>query len=280
MKNMKTYISIFLSFAMAAPLLTGCDNGLDEYPSDAPIPAPSDKFTTDVQFVSSLSDASLGTGYVDYLNALDDKNTWMTIIDRVDDGTQAAVMKAAWDTERWMTFAFNKMANKKAEGSMLYLGPWGTLNTYITGATGVPSGSGCYVTEVKTLLAGVRSDKDEDGVVTATKDVSFDVSFLTARFETADQIAAFGGRNGILRSCYDRTMSLLMIGTVKNDLFAQLESAAKSAAGSYDFKVINVAAGSQYTIFMLTEERFWGLNGVEAKSLSNGVSAYDISVMW
>jgi len=204
----------------------------------------------------------------------------MTIIDRVDDGNQAAVMKAAWDTERWMTFAFNKMANKKAEGSMLYLGPWGTLNTYITGATGVPSGSGCYVTEVKTLLAGVRSDKDEDGVVTATKDVSFDVSFLTARFETADQIAAFGGKNGILRSCYDRTMSLLMIGTVKNDLFAQLESATKSAAGSYDFKVINVAAGSQYTIFMLTEERFWGLNGVEAKSLSNGVSAYDISVMW
>ena len=93
MKNMKTYISIFLSFAMAAPLLTGCDNGLDEYPSDAPIPAPSDKFTTNVQFVSLLSDASLGTGYVDYLNALDDKNTWMTIIDRVDDGNQAAVMK-------------------------------------------------------------------------------------------------------------------------------------------------------------------------------------------
>ena len=179
-----------------------------------------------------------------------------------------------------MTFAFNKMANKKAEGSMLYLGPWGTLNTYITGAAGIPSSNGCYVTEVKTLLAGVRSDKDEDGVVTATKDVSFDVSFLTARFETADQIAAFGGRNGILRSCYDRNMSLLMIGTVKNDLFAQLESAAKSAAESYDFKVINVAAGSQYTIFMLTEERFWGLNGVEAKSLSNGVSAYDISVMW
>ena len=31
---------------------------------------------------------------------------------------------------------------------------------------------------------------------------------------------------------------------------------------------------------LLTEERYWGLNGVEAKSLSNGVSAYDISVMW
>lgn len=280
MKNMKTYISIFLSFAMAAPLLTGCDNGLDEYPSDAPIPAPSDKFTTNVQFVSLLSDASLGTGYIDYLNALDDKNTWMTIIDRVDDGNQSAVMKAAWDTERWMTFAFNKMANKKAEGSMLYLGPWGTLNTYITGSTGVPTGSGCYVTEVRTKLAGIRSDKGEGGVVTGTKDVSFDANFLTARFETADQIAAFGGKNGILRSCYDQTMSLLMIGTVRNDLFAQLESAAQSASGSYALKVINVAAGAQYTIFMLTEERFWGFNGVETKSLTGGISAYNISVMW
>ena len=280
MKNMKTYISIFLSFAMAAPLFTGCDNGLDEYPSDAPIPAPSDKFTTNVQFVSLLSDASLGTEYVGYLNALDDKNTWMTIADRVDDGNQSAVMKAAWDTERWMTFAFNKMANKKAEGSMLYMGSWGTLNTYITGAAGIPSGNGCYVTEVKTKLAGIRSEKGEDGEVTATKDISFDVNFLTARFETADQISAFGGKNGILRSCYDRNMSLLMIGTVKNDLFAQLESAAKSAAGSYEFKVFNVAAGSQYTIFMLTEERFWGFNGVETKSLTGGISAYNISVMW
>ena len=280
MKNMKTYISIFLSFAMAAPLFTGCDNGLDEYPSDAPIPAPSDKFTTNVQFVSLLSDASLGTEYVDYLNALDDKNTWMTIADRVDDGNQSAVMKAAWDTERWMTFAFNKMANKKAEGSMLYMGSWGTLNTYITGAAGIPSGNGCYVTEVKTKLAGIRSEKGEDGEVTATKDISFDVNFLTARFETADQISAFGGKNGKLRSCYDRNMSLLMIGTVKNDLFAQLESAAKSAAGSYEFKVFNVAAGSQYTIFMLTEERFWGFNGVETKSLTGGISAYNISVMW
>lgn len=280
MKNMKTYISIFLSFAMAAPLFTGCDNGLDEYPSDAPIPAPSDKFTTNVQFVSLLSDASLGTGYVDYLNALDDKNTWMTIVDRVDDGNQSAVMKAAWDTERWMTFAFNKMANKKAEGSMLYMGSWGTLNTYITGAAGIPSGNGCYVTEVKTKLAGIRSEKGEDGEVTATKDISFDVNFLTARFETADQISAFGGKNGILRSRYDQNMSLLMIGTVKNDLFGQLESAAKSAAGSYEFKVINVAAGSQYTIFMLTEERFWGFNGVETKSLTGGISAYNISVMW
>ena len=277
---MKTYISIFLSFAMAAPLFTGCDNGLDEYPSDAPIPAPSDKFTTNVQFVSLLSDASLGTEYVDYLNALDDKNTWMTIADRVDDGNQSAVMKAAWDTERWMTFAFNKMANKKAEGRMLYMGSWGTLNTYITGAAGIPSGNGCYVTEVKTKLAGIRSEKGEDGEVTATKDISFDVNFLTARFETADQISAFGGKNGILRSCYDRNMSLLMIGTVKNDLFAQLESAAKSAAGSYEFKVFNVAAGSQYTIFMLTEERFWGFNGVETKSLTGGISAYNISVMW
>ena len=61
---------------------------------------------------------------------------------------------------------------------------------------------------------------------------------------------------------------------------AAYDAAAKSAAGSYGFQVIDVAAGSQYTIFMLTEERFWGFNGVETKSLTGGISAYNISVMW
>ena len=52
MKNAKKYLSALLALAVAAPTFTGCDNGLDEYPSDAQIPAPSDKFTTEIQFVS------------------------------------------------------------------------------------------------------------------------------------------------------------------------------------------------------------------------------------
>lgn len=286
MKNTKRYLSIFLALALSAPLFTGCDNGLDEYPSDASVPAPSDKFTTTVQFVSSLRDASLNWNdapLADYLvHTLGDKNPWLTVLDRADGGNQLAATKAAWDSERWMTFAFNKMANKVGQGSMLYTGCWATPDTYISCASGVPSGKGCYVTEVKTKLNGMRTDKTDTGDVTGTTEVSFDVHFLTARFDTADQIAAFGGESGVLRSFYDKTMPLLMIGTVRGDLFATLESAAQSASGSYAFKVFRVADGSQYTIFMLTEERFWGLNGVEKTPLTGGGDAevYDIRVMW
>ena len=31
MKNTKRYLSIFLALALAAPVFTGCDNGLYEY---------------------------------------------------------------------------------------------------------------------------------------------------------------------------------------------------------------------------------------------------------
>ena len=38
--------------------------------------------------------------------------------------------------------------------------------------------------------------------------------------------------------------------------------------------------GAQYTIFLLTEERFWGLNGVQKETLADGIESYAIKVMW
>ena len=66
---MKTYISIFLS-----PVLRPAPYGLrqrswTEYPSDARFRLASDKFTTNVQFVSLLSDSFARNGYVDYLSS-------------------------------------------------------------------------------------------------------------------------------------------------------------------------------------------------------------------
>ena len=40
MKNTKRYLSIFLALALAAPVFTGCDNGLDEYKSGETIAPP------------------------------------------------------------------------------------------------------------------------------------------------------------------------------------------------------------------------------------------------
>ncbi|MCM1300782.1 MAG: hypothetical protein NC250_05030 [Alistipes senegalensis] len=281
MKTMKKQLSIFLSIALLAPFCTGCDNGLDEYPSDAPITAPSDKFTTHIQFVSHLDDQTVGaadyTAFDDYVaNTLDGEDAWLTILDRADNGDLSAMMQTALNAKRWTAFAFNRMASAASwQGSMLY------FNSCLhSGAQGLPSGDGCYVTAITVPMQGVRTDKDEAGEITGTASVSFDVDFLTARFDTAEQIAAFGGRQGLLRQFYDANVSLLMVGTVRNDLFAQLASAAQSASGNNPLQVTEVAKGANYTIFMLSEGRFWGFNGVEKQPLASGIEAYDICVMW
>lgn len=154
------------------------------------------------------------------------------------------------------------------------------VNRCLTESRGEACGAGCYVTGLTTGMKGVRTDKNDLGEVTGTTEVSFDVNVLTARFETADQISAFGGSDGVLRSFYDTNMPLLMIGTVKNDLFESLQAAGQSAGTSYGFNVFEVSKGSQYTIFLLTEERFWGFNKVETETIANGIESYRISVMW
>ena len=66
MKNTKRYLSIFLALALAAPVFTGCDNGLDEYKSGETIAPPSDKFKAEIQFVSRLTDGALAGSDADY----------------------------------------------------------------------------------------------------------------------------------------------------------------------------------------------------------------------
>ena len=110
----------------------------------------------------------------------------------------------------------------------------------ITTPGATPSGSGCYVTGFAPTLNGTRTDKDEDGNVTGTTNVSFAISFNTARFENADQINAFGGKNGVLSGLHYKKQNLLMIGTVKNDLLGALQSAAANTNEAFhDFVDLN-----------------------------------------
>ena len=99
-----------------------------------------------------------------------------------------------------------------------------------------------------------------------------------SRLSDVMQLSAFGGEEGVMNLLKRENMNLLMIGTVKNDLFGSLEQSVASADPS--FKVYKVAAGSEYSVFMLAEERFWGFTGVDTESLGNGIEAYSINVMW
>ena len=166
MKNTKRYLSIFLALALAAPVFTGCDNGLDEYKSGETIAPPSDKFNAEIQFVTRLTDGALAGSDADYaaidnymVNTLEGRGkSWLTVLDRADGANLPKTMQTALNTKRWTAFAFNRIANKSSyQGSMLY------FNGPTTEVKGTPSGSGCYVTGFAPTLNGTRTDKDEDG---------------------------------------------------------------------------------------------------------------------
>lgn len=264
MKNTKRYLSIFLALALAAPVFTGCDNDLEEYKSGETIAPPSDKFKAQIQFVTRLTDGALAGNDADY-TAIDNYmvttlegrgKSWLTVLDRADGANLPKTMQTALNTKRWTAFAFNRIVNKTSyQGSMLY------FNAPPPNTSFAPT------------LNGTRSDKDEDSNVTGTTDVSFTVSFNTARFENSDQLNAFGGKNGVLSGLHYKKQNLLMVGTVKNDLFGALQSAAANT--NERIQVYEVAKGPAYTLFMLADSRFWGFTDVKATSLGNG-----INVMW
>ena len=73
-------------------------------------------------------------------------------------------------------------------------------------------------------------------------------------------------------------MNMLMIGTVKNELFSGLQSTVASTDAT--FHAHNLAQGSGYTLFMISEERFWAPTGVTSDNLANGITAYTVNLMW
>ena len=279
MKYAKSYLTAILMCALSMPLFTACDNELEEFPRTA-VSAPSDKFNAKINFVSRLSDGKLATGDADFtaidnymVNTLDGKQgSWLTVLDRIDGNNQDKVMQTALNTKQWTSFAMNRIANKTAfEGSMLF------FNAPSIETRGLASGAGCFVTGIAPTMKGVSLERDEDGNIKNSKDVSFPVYFHTARFENGGQIAAFANKGGVLDELYYDNMNFLMVGTVKNDLFGSLQSAAQKAGGYF---VERVAQGAAYSIFMLADTRFWGFSGMTSAPLGNGIEAYTINVMW
>lgn len=280
MKSVKKYLAAVLTLALAAPVFTGCTED-DSYSLKSVSASPSDKFNAKIQVVSRLNDAPLVTSDADYtainnymVNTLKgQKGAWLTILDRTDNVDLTKVMTVSLNAYRWTAFAFNRLKNKTTyEGSMLFFNQPSRL------VKSEACGKGCYITGMSPKMEGTRTDKDEDGNVTGTVDVSFNIEFRTARFDTSDQISAFGGENGVMNTLKREKMNMLMIGTVRNELFSTLQSTVASTDAT--FHAHNLAQGSGYTLFMVCEERFWAPTGVTSDNLANGITAYTVNLMW
>lgn len=280
MKNTKKYLIAVLALALAAPVFTGCTED-DEYTLESVTAAPSDKFNAKIQVVSRLTDGALITSESDYTAVNNymtktlegQKGAWLTILDRTDNAEMSKVMSITMNAYRWTSFAFNRLKNKTTfEGSTL------CFNQPTRLVEAVACGKGCNITAMSPKMMGTRTDKDENGTVLGTENVSFSIEFRTVRFDTAEQITAFGGETGVMNILKRSKMNMLMIGTVKNELLATLQSTVQATDAT--FHAHTVATGSGYSVFMLCEERFWAPSGVTTADVGNGITAYSVNLMW
>ena len=200
MKNIQKYLSALLALAMAAPVFTGCSDDY-EYSLSSVVAKPSDKF----------NDYTALNNYM--VNTLKSREeAWLTVFDRSDNANLDKVMQISINTYRWTAFAFNGLTNRTTyKGSTLF------FNQPTRSVKATACGKGCYVTGFSPLMEGTRTDKDENGTVTGTVDIAYDINFRTVRFETNEQINAFGGENGVMNTLKRENMNMLMIGTVTRE---------------------------------------------------------------
>ena len=115
------------------------------------------------------------------------EEAWLTVFDRSDNANLDKVMQISINTYRWTAFAFNGLTDRTTyKGSTLF------FNQPTRSVRATACGKGCYVTGFSPLMEGTRTDKDENGTVTGTVDIAYDINFRTVRFETNEQINALG----------------------------------------------------------------------------------------
>lgn len=271
------YIVKPLLYLLVALLVFSCDSDDDTVMSGMTASV-SDKFEAKIQFISNLKDEALIKNSSDFASVNDyylknQDKSWLTILDRADNSELSNIMTIAMNTNRWTSFAFNKLKDRNTyEGSMLFHNePTRSVNSHVLG-------KGAYVTGFSPLMRGTRTDIDEDGNEMDKVEVSFNINFYTAKFNTQEQIDSFSGEGGVMNILKRKHMNLIMIGTIKNNLFDSLKSKVLETDDTFQVKTLEI--GSEYTIFMLNEERFWGFRDLKKVSLTPQISSYEISVKW
>lgn len=258
-----------LLLASAALMTFSCSGSSNE--PDKPGPKPNSTTSAGIlPFITRLSDGVLMTSEADF-NAVDSyigglKDVGFIFLDRADGAGVSYVHKMTYKRNIWSFFAVGKQAGETFQGGygIYYKNPSRTLKSH-------QSGIGAYMTGVPAPLTGVITRADG-----TKKVVDVDMKFYTARFETESQVNAFG--SSTFTAVRNENKNFIAIGTVKNDLFASLQNAVKTADSAYS--VTEVAKGSAYTIYMIAGARYWGLNGVEKKSVASGIDSYEINLMW
>ncbi len=266
MKKIRLILSSVL--VASAALVTFSCSGSGNDPDNPDKPATTTSAGI-LPFITRLSDGTLMTSDADF-TAVDNyigglKNVGFIFLDRADGAGVSYVHKLTYKRNIWSYFAAGKQAGETFQGGYgIFYKPTRAISSHA-------SGSGAYMSGVASSLTGVITRPDG-----SQKVVDVDMKFYAARFDTQAQVSAFG--SSTFNAVKNENKNFVAIGTVKNDLFASLQEAVKAADSAYN--VLEVEKGSAYTIYMIAGTRYWGLNGVEKKSVGNGIDSYEINLMW
>lgn len=271
------YIGTVLASVLV--LFAGCS----EKPDDGGVAPqnPASRAIAEIQYVSRLTDGALISSEADY-NAINDymvntlkgrENASLTILDRMDGAAVSKMMQISVNTNRWTAFALNNVTSSSGpEGSAMYFNdPSSSIMSY-------KAGSGAYLCGFAPSVAGAFQKLDGEGNITSSNNVTSAVNFYTVRLDTEEQIAGFGGASGAMNTVKSQYRNMLVLGTVKNSLFGKLESAVTSADAAY--KAMEIVKGADYTIFMVSADRYWNYYDVKETGLAGGINAYAIHLGW
>ena len=243
------------------------------------MPPPNEKFDGKIYVVSKLTDGNIATNATEYstiTNYLKNKRTalgnklFLTLVDRTDatySGTDMfnGVIRTSFDADLTSVFTLNKLNGNTFEGSTLL------LNTqYIKEQKSIKVTNGSYV---KSLALSLYGDNTELG-----QEVSFDMNFRTARFATSGDVDAFV--NSVFGGLKADMITMVMIGTVKRDLIESLSNGVKAVDEGFFVSIHPDSSSSEYAIYFIAHENYWGIKGTSKETVGNGINAYEFNIMW
>lgn len=182
------------------------------------------------------------------------------IVDRTDAGATNPTTQIAFETAHFSSFALNKMTG--GEGSTKFEGTTILFNHKINSEESFRVADDCYVKYMNIQTT-----------TTTTDPIHILVPFSTVRFDSKKQIEA---AKPVLKTLSDTMYGALVIGTVKTDLLAELESAAKDIP-DYTMTVVTKNAETEYSIFMLGQKA-WVLREMTRTPVDGNLNAFCLSV--
>lgn len=259
--------------ALPAIIFTGCSDKSGGSPDKG---KPSTQTSAKIQFVSTLTDASLlsasNTETIEnYIESTLADGKTIILLDRTDQAGVVDMAKMMQRTKKFSAFVIHSQ-NSMTDFDLSSI----IFNTPSDNITGYKIESDCYVNGLTVDLGGIVKNLDVDGNVTKSNEVTVSVPFHSCRFDTEEQINAF--TSSALGQIKTNSQKNFIIGTVSNALFETLKTAVPSADSAYS--VVEVKAGTDYTIFMLYATRYWGFNGVTETSVASGITAYSVDIAW